>query len=273
MPTIVDRDATVALLRGEFAAVAELGAALDASQWDRPTDLPGWTVKDNLSHLVGTESMLAGEASPSVDVTHLGHVHNAIGDANEAWVESLRALPGPQVLERFTAVAARRLAALDAKTQADFDAPTWTPAGPDETYGRFMRIRHYDCFLHEHDMRLALDLPDRAAPADVASALDEVATGLGYIVGRRAALPRGARVRIAVTGPVPRTYLVAVEDRARLVEDLGAEPTCGLVLPAMLFLRLTGGRLPARPHVGVDLTLEGDEAQAAQLADHLAFTV
>ena len=38
-------------------------------------------------------------------------------------------------------------------TQADFDAPSWTPAGRDETYGRFMRIRHYDCFMHEHDIR------------------------------------------------------------------------------------------------------------------------
>ena len=77
-------------------------------------------------------------------------------------------------------------------TQADFDAPSWTPAGPDETYGRFMRIRHFDCFMHEHDMRGAVGAPDRPEPTHVASALDEVSTGLGFIVGKRAQAPGGA---------------------------------------------------------------------------------
>lgn len=273
MPTIVDRDATVALLSGEFAAVEDLCRGFSANQWETPTCLPGWTVKDNLSHMVGTEAMLAGEAPPEADVSHLSHLKNGIARANEVWVESLRPLPGAEVLERFGAVTARRLAALQAMGQADFDAPSWTPAGPDETYGRFMRIRHFDCFLHEHDMRLALGLPDRPAPADVASSLDEVATGLGYIVGRRAALPAGARVRLQVTGPVSRTYLVEVAERAAVVDRLGGDPTCGLRLPAMLFLRLTGGRVPPGPHLGGDIELEGDPEQATRLAEHLAFTI
>ena len=273
MPTYLNRDLLVDLLAGEFAAVAELGEQLRPSQWDAPTCLPGWTVKDNLSHMVGTESLLLGESPPEADVSHLRHLKNPIAEANEFWVESLRPASGPEVLARFAEVTARRLAALQAMSQADFDAPSWTPAGPDETYGRFMRIRHFDCFLHEHDMRLAAGLPDRPASGDVASSLDEVATGLGYIVGRRARLPAGARVRLEVTGPVPRTYLVEVAERAAVVEELAGAPTCGLRLPAMLYLRLTGGRIPAGPHLGVDLELSGDEAQASQLAQHLAFTI
>ena len=99
------------------------------------------------------------------------------------------------MLARFRSVAARRLEALDAMTQADFDAPSWTPAGPDETYGRFMRIRHYDCFLHEADMREALGLPDRVDADQVAAALLEPASGLGYIVGKKARMPSGASVQ------------------------------------------------------------------------------
>ena len=63
-----------------------------------------------------------------------------------------------------------------------------------------MRIRHYDCYLHEQDIRLALGMAVRETVDDLASALDEVATGLGYIVGRRAALPEGTRLRIDLTG-------------------------------------------------------------------------
>jgi len=34
------------------------------TQWATDTDCPGWTVKDNLSHLVGVERMLLGDPAP-----------------------------------------------------------------------------------------------------------------------------------------------------------------------------------------------------------------
>ena len=171
------------------------------------------------------------------------------------WVEANRGLTGPQMVARLEDVTARRLAELDAMDQAGFDAPSWTPAGKDETYGRFMRIRHFDCYLHEQDIRLALGLPARERADDIASSLDEVATGLGFIVGRRAGMPDGSRVRIDLTGPVARTYLVQVDGRAAVVEILDGEPTVGIELPAMHFLRLTGGRHDAgvAPEDGVPL--------------------
>ena len=195
MPTILDKDATVALLRGEFRQLADVCAPLDAAQWDTPTCLPGWSVRDVLSHVIGAEAALLGEPAPSVDVTHLTHMKNPIAEANEVWVEANRGLTGGQMLARLEEVTSRRLAALDAMSQADFDAPSWTPAGRDETYGRFMRIRHYDCYLHEQDIRLALGQSPRATAADLTSSLDEVATGLGYIVGRRAGMPDGSAWR------------------------------------------------------------------------------
>ena len=170
--------------------MAELGAGLTDEQWATPTCLPGWTVKDTLVHMGGTEAMLLGEPQPEVDVGHLTHVRNDIGKSGERWVESRRAGSGADDLAWFRDLTDRRLAALDAMTQADFDAPSWTPAGPDETYGRFMRIRHFDCFMHEHDMRDALGVADRADPRHVASAITEPATALGYIVGKRGACPR-----------------------------------------------------------------------------------
>jgi ubiquinone biosynthesis protein UbiJ len=107
----------------------------------------------------------------------------------------------------------------------------------------------------------------------VQSALDEVATGLGYIVGKRATMPTGSRIRLALTGPAPREFLVVVGERATVVDALEAPPTVTLEMPAMLFLRLTGGRQDATEHLDRDLTVEGDRGLATTLATHLAFTI
>ena len=144
--------------------------------------------------------MLLGDPPPDVDISGITGLPNAVAEANEVWIESMRPLRGEEVLARFRSVAARRLEALDAMTQADFDAPSWTPAGPDETYGRFMRIRHYDCFLHEADIREALGRPGPRRRRPGRGRPVEPASGLGYIVGKKARMPSGASVRIHVTG-------------------------------------------------------------------------
>jgi uncharacterized protein (TIGR03083 family) len=273
VPTIVDKKGTVELLRGEFSAVAELGAGLATDQWERPTCLPGWSVRDALSHMIGTESMLLGEPAPTVEVAGADQLANPVARANEVWVESMRSVPGPELLERFADVTRRRLAVLDAMDQDDFDAPSWTPAGRDETFGRFMRIRHYDCFMHEHDMRHAVGAPARLDAPDLDSALDEVTTGLGYIVGRKAGMPDGSRVRIDLHGGVERTMLVAVDGRAAVVDELAGPPTVGVAMPVDLFLRLTGGRADGVDRIDGEVAVSGDAALAHQLVANLAFTI
>jgi uncharacterized protein (TIGR03083 family) len=273
MATFLDKQATVDLLRAEFQHLAELGAGLDDAQWDMATCLPGWTVRDVLSHIIGSETMLLGEPVPASDISHLSHMRNPIAEANEVWVEAYRGLTGAEIVARLEDVATRRLAELDAMGQAEFDAPSWTPAGKDESYGRFMRIRHFDCFLHEQDIRLALGMPGRQTVEDLASSLDEVATGLGFIVGRKAGMPDGARVRIDLTGPLSRTYFVQVEGRAAVVDALDADPTVAVELPALRFLRLTGGRHDADvdPEDGVQFS--GDRQLGGQLIANMAFTI
>ncbi len=273
MPTIVDKPMAVNLLRNQFLAISALCSTLSDDQWDVPTCLPGWTVRDVVSHVIGTESMLLGEPVPSADVSHLGHMQNPVAEANEVWVESMRALGGRQMLERFDDVTSRRLAALEAMSQADFDAPSWTPAGRDETYGRFMRIRHYDCFMHEHDIRFALGASPRAEVGDLRVALDEVSTGLGYIVGRKAGMADGSRVRIDVTGALATTLLVEVDGRAAIVEAFDQPPTVSIELPVMLFLRLTGGRHDGSGGPGGEVIIAGDRPSGQTLVDNLAFTI
>ena len=273
MQTVVDRDLVVPILIEEFDALLELCGRFGEDDWSAPTCLPGWTVKDVVSHLVGTESMLLGEKAPVADVAGLEHVKNTTAEFNETWVESLRAVPGAELLKRFKAVVSKRAEALKDMTQEDFDASSWTPAAADETYGRFMRIRHFDLFLHELDIRAAVGAADREDPAHVALAVEEPLSVLGYIVGKKAAMPAGTTARIRLTGPINETHHVVVEERARVVDRLDGEPTTGIALSPVLFLRLTGGRVDARPYLGDAITLEGDAELATQLATNLTFTI
>jgi uncharacterized protein (TIGR03083 family) len=272
MPTLVDKKRTVDLLAAEFDALEQLCSSSADSDWEAPSPLPGWSVRDVMSHVVGTEAMLLGEEVPAVDVAPSDHVRNPVAEVNERWVESMRALTPSEMRSRLHSVTSQRVEALEAMTQDDFDAPSWTPVGGDETYGRFMRIRHFDCTMHEHDVRAAIGAPARLEPDALQSCLDEVETGLGYIVGRRAGLPDGSRVRIDLSGPVPATYFVLVDGRAAVVPSFEGEPTVGLELPAELYLRLTGGRADAAARM-TEVRRNGDPELAEQLATHLAFTI
>src|SRR5690606_11303903 len=115
-------------------------AGLSDADWDAPTSLPGWQVRDIVAHLIGTESMLLGIAAPQpdADVTALGHVHNDIGAFNERWVIHLRDESPAAMLQRFREVTGRRRTMLTKMIPEAWGALTRTPAGPD-TYGRFMR--------------------------------------------------------------------------------------------------------------------------------------
>jgi uncharacterized protein (TIGR03083 family) len=273
VPTLLDKDRTVDLLATEFAAVTSLLSGLADGQWDVDTCLPGWTVHDVAAHMLGSELQLCGRPPPDADVSHLTHMRNPIARANEAWVESMRPLAPAEMAARWEAVTADRLFALAGMTQTEFDAPSWTPVGSDETYGRFMRIRHYDCFMHEHDIRFALGLPGRSDPDHLGSCLDEVATGLGYIVGRRASLADGSRAEIRLTGDPARTYRVLVDGRASVVDTFDRPATVGIELPTATFLRLTGGRLDGPSGPVDEVGLSGDTVLGRRLVDNLAFTI
>jgi len=211
-----EKDRVVELLGGEWSIIIGLLAGLDDAAWSRPA-LPGWDVHDVLAHLIGTERTLAGVQHPDpADIDAGRHVRNAIGKANEAWVVALRDRPHAGLLDDFRSVTAHRLASLRAMSPEEFNAPSWTPAGH-ATYARFMRIRIFDCWMHEQDIRTAVGIPGNEDGAAAEEALDEVVEALGYIVGKRGRAPDGSSVLIRLTGALQRDLPVVVDGRARVV--------------------------------------------------------
>jgi uncharacterized protein (TIGR03083 family) len=253
----------------------ELLTGLSEQQWQTPTPLPGWSVHNVVAHIIGTESVLRGISTPGadIDVSTLAHVHNDVGVANECWVRHLSGESGPDLLQRFRALTADRRKRLTDMSVDDWNAPTLTPVGPD-SYGRFMRVRVFDCWMHEQDIRDGLDKPtsdaELAGPAP-RLVLDEMATSMGYVVGKLGKAPDGSRVAIELTGPLARTICVLVDGRAQVVDDFGAqEPTATIRLDGVLFTRLASGRADASAG-GVELG--GDREVAARIVEHLNYTI
>ena len=158
---------------------SQFGSELNESQWQTYSRLPGWTVKDNLSHLVGGEYMLSGKKLPEVEVS-ADHVKNPVGEANEKAIHSFREKAGSEVLALFNEVTAKRFKVLSEMSEEEFQAVGWTPAG-EAPYGRFMQIRVYDAWLHMQDCREPLGLPgdEDGLPAEIA--IDEVSSAAGSV--------------------------------------------------------------------------------------------
>ncbi|NCL74913.1 maleylpyruvate isomerase family mycothiol-dependent enzyme [Rhodococcus sp. YH1] len=262
-----------ALLLEQFGVIDELLADVHGDTWYTPTSLPGWTVKDITAHLIGTESMLAGIEAPHVeiDVHALGHVRNEIGAFNERWIESLRGTPGDEVLARYREIVARRREQLGAMTQKDFDEPAMTPVGQ-ATYGRFMRIRVFDCWMHELDLRDALGVPGDEGGARAELAAAEIFGALAFVVGKRGKAPDGARITFELSGPLARTLHVEVDGRAAVVPALSGQATSIVAMDSRLFVRLAGGRTHAFDRLD-EITLGGDTTVGRRIVDHLAFTI
>jgi uncharacterized protein (TIGR03083 family) len=217
---------------------------IDAADWDRSTDCPGWTVRDQLSHLIGIERTLLGDAAPVLDGAAPAHVKNAIGEMNEAWVAARRSWPGADVLAEFDAVTARRLDQLAAFGPEQFDRVGWSPVG-DVPYREFMTVRVFDCWVHEQDVRRALERPGGRGGAGEAMTLDRVDSFLGYVVGRKVGAPEGTSVVWDVSGPLPRRVARTVVDGRARSTDVPDRPTVGFALDAATYWRLGCGRTTA----------------------------
>jgi uncharacterized protein (TIGR03083 family) len=204
-------------------------------------------------------------------VRALPHVRNDIGAANELWVQGLRTESPERMLERFRDITATRRTVLEAMTQEDFDAPSWTPAGRG-TYGRFMRIRLFDCWMHEQDIRETVGVAGHEDGPCAELSLTEITGALGYVIGKKAGAPEGAGVTIELTGPIRGTWHVAVAGRASVVDELPGPATTTLRLSSTLFTRIAGGRGPVADRLP-DVAIEGDTDLGTRIVHALPFTI
>ncbi len=248
-------------LAESWGALAEVCCELSANEWALPTECPGWNVKDQLSHLIGIERLIMGEGVPEWHEPLGDHVKNDFAATNEPFVAVRRLLPGPTVRTEFVEVTTTRLAQLDALRAAEWAELGWSPVG-EVPRAEFVTVRVYDSWVHEQDVRLALDRPGGSGNVASAISLDRVQGAMPFVVGKKARCDDGTAVRFEVAGPGhdARAFTIAVEGgRARPVGDEVA-PTVTLSLSSIDFVRLGCGRATSEQvEAAGGVVVEGDD--------------
>lgn len=272
--TVPDADiALVDQLEEVWARIAALGADLTEEEWKRPTEVPGWTVQDNLTHLTDIEAMIQDLPRPDHALPPgLDHVRNDAGMRNEVFVDARRAWPGADALAEFVTVTRARIAQLRTFTTDDFGADSWTPMGPG-TVRDLLPFRVFDSWVHEQDMRRALARPGGLTGPAAEAAMDRIVGTAAYVIGKKVAPPDGTVVVIECTPPLARTLAVAVEGgRARAVDPVPADATVRIRMSGETYARVACGRAdPAAVLAAGSVVLDGDGAIGRRVVEELNF--
>lgn len=233
---VVDDLATV------WRAIDDICATLRPEQWTLPTDCPGWSVQDALSHIVGSESWLLGRPRATHTPPNAGRLPNPLAERNEVEVDYRRSWPGERVLAEFREVTGARLSALRALSGEDFAREIDSPIGR-VPYREFLGVRILDCWVHEQDMRRALDRPGGFDEPAARRTIERLIGALPYVVGKKVGAPDGTMALFAIGGPIEQNVAIGVEGRrGRRLEHPPDDPAVRLTMDAEAFLCLTCGR-------------------------------
>jgi uncharacterized protein (TIGR03083 family) len=239
-----------------LTATLELVRTLTPGQGELPTGCPGWTVHDNLAHMVGLETVMSGTPDPKVEIPPYEHVKNKTGRYMERHVQMRRALPLQAVTDELAGLLPRRIGQLRAlAAQGDPEVPG--PFGV-QALSRSLPIRVFDLWAHEQDIRRAVGLEPRCEGRSGAIVLSQVLRGWsGGLPGSVTGVD--GQLVVEVTGPEPSSATVSL----------------GSGGPATATLRGNAEQLAAaycgrgEPDPGL---LSGDPALVAALSGHLAMT-
>jgi uncharacterized protein (TIGR03083 family) len=220
-----------------------LGGELAAADWERTTECPGWSVKDQYSHILGIERWLLGDIDDGVTRTA----------ANTALdVEAYRGSEPGEILGELHDVIERRVAALRSGA-VDLAEVVLTPFGKAMAHGDFMRYRTFDVWMHEQDVRRAVARPGNLDGPGADCSRLILGGALPFVVGKRAAAGPGQAV--VVETPERRWRVVVGDDGRARFDEGGGEPTVRLRMDWETFARLGGGRVRA---AAADVEVTGD---------------
>jgi uncharacterized protein (TIGR03083 family) len=250
-------------LRDFLAFVAEL----PDSEWSRPTDLPGWTVQDVISHVAGVEADLLGRPShPHVpDYGTLPHAQDPFAQYVEVAVDVRRSWSPEQVRADLLEVLDDRIVLL-AAGEVETQGPAASFFG---SVDRMLVMRPFDVWVHEQDLRRATGRPGNLDGAGARVTARSIRSMLPYVVGKRVRPEPGTSVRWVVTGELPFTDTVVVDGdrRARLDDDFVGEPTVTLSTGWSTFAMIASGRADATTPA-----IAGDTDLADRVLDAMTVT-
>ncbi len=237
-------------------------------EFDAMTPCPGWSIRDVVNHVTGTELIWAGAPVPELTTPRPPYVKNRRGEENEAVVASRRHFSAQEVLTDFryaTTVTLSRLGRLE--------HGAWEAAAHGRDEGRplhqVIETRVIDSWIHLQDIRDAL-----LEPADDHGLGEEIVVNhfegaLPYVWAVRAGAPEGSLLRVNLVGRLARSVQVEVRDgRGIAVASSDAVPSVELTTAVALFWRRMAGRINAEALVDASATdLRGERHLSRGLAE------
>ncbi|MET0837556.1 MAG: maleylpyruvate isomerase family mycothiol-dependent enzyme [Marmoricola sp.] len=243
---------------------------LPPEQWDLPTDLEGWSVRDVVAHTAHLEAVLAGAPEESIEVAEAPHLKSLMSYYTEQGVLARRDRDLDDVAAEIEQAVATRHAALLADPPTDPKAaPPKTPGDVPWDFQTLLSNRPFDVWMHEQDIRRAIGRPGGYDGPAAAHALRTCGRALPMVVGKRVSPPPGTTVQVAVPeAGLDWTVQVGDDGRAAAVEAEG-EATTTVTLTPEDFVVLAGGRRPASQ---TQPQIAGDREIARLLLESLAVT-
>ena len=169
-----------------------------------------------------------------------------------------------------------RAAATARHTRLLADPPTDAAGKPDPIFGgvpwdwrTLLRNRPLDVWMHEQDIRRAVDRPGGMNSAAARHTAEYLAESFGFVLAKRVGAEPGTTALLELEGSDP--FAFAVND-ARRGERLAAPPadvTVTLRMDREAFIRLAGGRCQPEPGT---YAVVGDDELADRILDSMATT-
>jgi uncharacterized protein (TIGR03083 family) len=245
-----------------------LAAELDDTDWARPTDCPGWSVREQVAHVLALELQLAGQPAPPRLPAYPAHVRGPSGEHMESGIAALADVPTGELVARLGRTADEHLAQLRALALAE-DTTVVGTLGTPVPLPRFLPIRVLDVWTHEQDVRGATGRPGGLSGPAAVVAVGQITDLLPYVVGSGVAPAPGSSVAVAVSGEVPvaTTVTVQADGQAAATAGIAPDATVTLRMGTETLGRLAGGRVdPAAAAV----EFEGDADLGQRVLAELA---
>jgi uncharacterized protein (TIGR03083 family) len=262
----------VAAWRSTVDDVVGLLRSLDAEDWTRPTDLPGWDVRGVASHLAHLESELSGVKQERVELPERDYYNDTSSRYTELGIVARAGRSGAEITDELEECARNRHEMLLADPPTDgTGAPPRTPGKVGWDWETLLSNRVVDVWMHEQDIRRATHRPGGMNTPGAEHTIGSFTRALPYAVGKRVAPPAGTTVVLDVTGVHPVHLAVEVNDQGRAVPvtDEPGQPTVRLRMDLETFAVLAGGRRPASE---VPVEVEGDRNLGLRVLEALAVT-
>ncbi|MFJ8586360.1 maleylpyruvate isomerase family mycothiol-dependent enzyme [Streptomyces sp. NPDC093595] len=254
-------------------AISELVQPLVEGEWNRATPCPGWSVRDIVSHVIGMECEMLGDPRPIHTLPRdLFHVRGEFARYMEVQVDARRHHTGPEMTAELEYVLIRRARQLRNENRSP-DTLVRAPLGAEQSLELAYRMRAFDVWVHEQDLRTALGKPGNLDSPGAYVARDTFLHVLPKVVAKDAGAPPNTAVVVDVHGPVEflRTVRVDANGHGTIDGAPSLGPAVSIAVDWETYVRLACGRV--RPAAVADrLKVEGDQELADAILANFAVT-